>query len=530
QLTSITGPFIILQQLPFFKGNRYPSRYSVMLMLSLSVIAGFALVWLGHKLEQHYSTKSITPMVLLLIGGLFLFEHLSLPLPQSDMRVPPLYQTIAAQPDTFTVLDIPFAWRNGFRITGALTTQFMFGQFYQTEHQKRLMQGNTSRNPEFKFQYFTQAPLINSLLALETGKTLPPDQLKRDKTIAADVLRFFNIRYIVVRPYQYDYFDGNGTIRVSQENVIPYLEEVLPLEKIYDEAGSKLYQVIDNDNLHLPISIDTASPLAPLYFGEGWGLLTPGSSIAAQRSAVRLLLPLEPIDQRLSLRTRLPDFVSDTTRTVTLTLNGWRSEPQTITRNWQELTFSIPAQVANSGLNDVWLHFDAVSPLPSTSPVLDVTTVSAGEEVGDFGHIYRNGLDISSNQRGYNIAIIPPQAEPIVENFDTNADPAASTQLAQWLQSNAWPDGTLIAVAVADDAGANLTEEAVTALQALGAQADLRGCFRCSHTLISQLGDRSVTQERLDPLKPVGLTTRLGLTEPTIAALVDRIIVKTSPE
>ncbi|MCB0192429.1 MAG: hypothetical protein KDJ65_10840 [Anaerolineae bacterium] len=529
QLTSLTGPFIILQHLPFFKGNRYPSRYSVMLMLSLSVIAGFALLWLGQKLRQRFSTKLTVSILLSLIGGLFLFEHLSLPLPQSDMRVPSLYQTIAAQPDTFTVLDIPFAWRNGFRITGALTTQFMFGQFYQTDHQKRLIQGNTSRNPEFKFQYFTQAPLINSLLALETGKTLPPDQRERDKAIAADVLRFFDIRYVVVRPYEYD-LDGDGSIDVSQANVIPYIEDVLPLEKIYDETGSKLYQVIDNESAAAKLSIDTASPLAPLYFGEGWGLLTPNQPIAAQRSAVRLLLPLEPVDQQITLRMRLPDFVSDTSRTVTLNLNSWHSEPQTITQEWQAVTFSIPAEVVAADLNDVWLHFDSVSLLSETSPILDVTTLSAGEEVGDFGHIYLNGHDISPNQRGYNVAIIPPQGPPLVANFDTNADPAASAQLAQWLQSSEWPAGTIIALAVADDASANLTEEAVAALQALGGQVDLRGCYRCSHTLIHQIGDDTVTQEAYDPLNSVGLTTNLGLTEPSVAAFIDTIRVEPLPE
>ena len=38
--TGIPGPFLIVQQLPFFKGNRYPSRYSVLLLLSLAVVAG----------------------------------------------------------------------------------------------------------------------------------------------------------------------------------------------------------------------------------------------------------------------------------------------------------------------------------------------------------------------------------------------------------------------------------------------------------------------------------------------------------
>ncbi|MCB0164525.1 MAG: hypothetical protein KDI79_09880 [Anaerolineae bacterium] len=521
QVTSLTGPFVILQQLPFFKGNRYPSRYSVMLLLSLSVVAGFALVWIGHRLADKTPGKPTAAVVLLVIAAFFLFEHLSLPLPQSDMRTPSLYELIEPQSEPFTVLDIPFAWRNGFRITGALTNQFMFGQFYQTDHQQRLIQGNTSRNPEFKFQYFTEAPVINSLLTLETGQSLPPDRFERDRAIAPDVLNFFDIRYIVVRPYQYTRPDGSA---VSQASVTPYIEQVLPVEKIYDEAGSQVYQVVDAAEPTSNLLIETGSPLAPLYFGEGWGRLTPNQPILAQRRSVRLLLPLTPGDQQLILRIRLPDFAFDPSRTVALSLNGWLSEPQPITSDWQDLTFAIPAGVASAGLNDAWLQFNTVSPLPPDQPIIDVTVLSAGEEVGDFGHIYLNGKDISPNQRGYNVAIIPPQTPPTVKIFDTHLDPAASARLAQQLRSGDWPDETIIAVAAADEASANLSEEAVVALQSLGAQGDLRGCFRCGHAFISQIStDRR--WEALSALGPVGVTTALGLTEPSAAAMIESITI-----
>ncbi|MCB9077474.1 MAG: hypothetical protein H6631_07775 [Anaerolineaceae bacterium] len=519
--TSLTGPFVILQQLPFFKGNRYPSRYSVMLLLSLSVVASFALVWIGQWLAHAAPGKSTAGVGLLLIASLFLCEHLSLPLPQSDMRIPSFYQLIEPQPDPFTVLDIPFAWRNGFRITGALTTQFMFGQFYQTDHQQRLIQGNTSRNPEFKFQYFTQAPIINSLLALETGQSLSPDRFERDKAIASDVLNFFDIRYIVVRSYQYPRPDGSP---ISQAGVIPYIEQIMPVEKIYDEAGSRVYRVIDAAEPAANLRIETGSPLARLYFGEGWGLLTPNQPITAQRRSVRLLLPFTSGVQHLTLRARLPDFDPDSSRTVTLVLNNWRSEPQSITSDWQDLTFTIPASVAAAGLNDVWLHFSTVSAFPPNHPILDVTALSAGEEVGDFGHIYLNGEEISPNQRGYNVAIIPPQAPPTVENFDTHLDSAASARLAQLLQAGDWPAGAIIAVAAADEPSANLSEAAVLALQALGAQGDLRGCFRCSHVFISQASTRR-SWEAGDTLGPVGVTTALGLTEPAAAALIESITI-----
>jgi hypothetical protein len=520
QATPLPGPFSLLQTLPFFKGNRYPSRYSVMLMLSLSVIAGFGLVKIGSRLRHLSPVPSTQYLVLGLIAGLFFIEHLSLPLPQSDMRVPLPYQHLAAAPDPFTILDIPFAWRNGFRINGALTAQFMFGQFYQTIHQKKLLQGNTSRNPEFKFQYFMNAPVINSLLALETGKTVPPERWARDRAVAAEVLDFFNLNYIVVRP------EFSNPI-VTPQATIPYIEQLFPVEKIHDEPTIKIYRVIQQPASQSDLLIDTHTPLAPLYFGEGWGLLSRGQPITAQRQEIRLIVPLNTAPQQLTVRMRLPEEARINSRTFYLELNGWQSAPQTITTTWQEFTFKLPAEAIRPGLNDLWLHFDDVTPVPPFSPEtppLDITVLSAGAEVGDFGYIFANGRQISANQRGYNLAIIEPGADIQIKYFDTHVDPAASANLSRAISvvSSSQAGETIIAIAAADETSAKLDAEAVLALQSLGAKGDLRSCFRCSHAIIIQL-DKSGRRiiEEWDPLRPVGITTHLGLTEPNIAATIE---------
>jgi hypothetical protein len=460
------------------------------------------------------------------------------------MRIPPPYQIIAADSDDFTVLDIPFAWRNGFRITGAFTTQFMFGQFYQTTHQKRLLQGNTSRNPEFKFQYFTNAPVINSLLALETGHLLPPAQRESDQAIAREVLDFFDIKYVVVRPYRHVRFDGADSITMTEEAVIPYVEDVLPVEKIHDEATIKIYRIKDTlsqeSGLKSGLLINTDTPLAPLYFGEGWGLLTPGQPIVAQRKEVRLLVPLSNEPQRISLHMRLPDVYQSISQSVSLELNGWRSPAQTVGTGWQEIVFDLPAGIAQPDLNDIHLHFGQVTSLPPGMRTLAparsagveirtpiITVLSAGKEVGDFGHIFVNGYEVSPNQRGYNVVIVQPDDQLHPANFDTHLDPTASSALADFI--NTAPADALVAVAAADEASANLSEAAVLALQSIGASGDLRGCFRCSHAIIGQPGQASGTAiEALDPLGPAGVTTGLGSTEPKVAAVVDWIWIESS--
>jgi len=159
------------------------------------------------------------------------------------------------------------AWRNGFRITGPIDPGFMFGQFYQTVHGRPLLQGNTSRNPEFKFQYFTEAPVINSILALETGHQLPPGRLESDRAVAGDVLRFFDIRTIVVRPA----YGANP--QVVPEATLPYIEAVvMPVEQVYDHPTLTMYRV-DLPPLPQLVRIDATAPLARLHLGEGWGAI-----------------------------------------------------------------------------------------------------------------------------------------------------------------------------------------------------------------------------------------------------------------
>ncbi len=511
--TGLPGPFVILQKLPFFKGNRYPSRYSVMLLLSLSVTAAFAL--------RQISRRPARSFIIPLIAALFLVEHLSLPLPQSDMRLPPAYPIIANDTDDFTVLDIPFAWRNGFRITGALTAQFMFGQFYQTYHQKPMLQGNTSRNPEFKFQYFTEAPILNSLLALETGRNLPQAQWQADRAIAADALRFFDIKYIVVRSNP-----GNNPI-VTPQAAIPYIESVLPVEKIHNAPDIKIYRVDQSTCQSCgnspTVLINTGSPLTPLYLGEGWGRHTPGEPLVAQRHTARLLTPLTGGMQRVSLRIQLPPTYDETNQTVWLTLNGWQSPPQTIGRNWQTIAFDLPPGAAQPGLNNLTLHFDRTATVPPTVSPPNIVIVSAGQEVGDFGHIYLNGREISPNERGYNVALIAADGRLLdAAHFDTHLNPAASAALTAYLQNA--PAQAIIAIAAADEASANLSAEAEHALQAVGASGNLRDCFRCSHAILHQ--PNNATRQALDPLRPVSMSAGLGLTEPTIAAAIDWIEIE----
>jgi hypothetical protein len=510
--TNLPLPFSLVAQLPFFKGNRYPSRYSVLLGLSLAILVGFGLLAVWRSLRQRPGAASWA--VALLLVALLLFGQLSIPLPLSDMGVPEVYRAIADEmPGPFTLLDLPVAWRNGARVTGTQHPIIMFEQYYQAVHGKRILAGNTSRNPPLKFQYFVEAPVINSLIALETGHDVSTDVVEQDRALAPDVLRFLNIQAVVVHPEQ------------TGPSMIPYVEEVMPVQPAYKDAEVVAYavQLAPWPEAWL---IEPGEPISRLNFAEGWGEPAQGL-IWAQRRAVRLLVPLNGDAQKMAFRAYLPERGQQ----LVVEVNGQPVQQIGMAAGWMEYEIKVPKAVVQAGLNEIWLRFSGLYPADQVwlspraigrtgvnSPV-NLVVESAGLEVGDFGHIYVNGQDASENQRGYNVVVLHPQSGEVekVGAFDTHAGADASQALAMFLSQV--PPGRIVAVAAADEASRLLGQEAVDALQRIGATHNLLGKPRWGHAIVGVQGAAPGTAlEVMDWMRPAVVVVGEGATEPGLAA------------
>jgi hypothetical protein len=517
QDTGIPLPFALVAELPFFKGNRYPSRYSVLFVLSLAMLVAFGLAAIvrrrenGSRLSAGPALRQVAGLILVAV---ILFEHLSVPLPVSDMRVPAVYQAIADEmPGDFTLLDLPVAWRNGFRVTGTQHPIIMFQQYYQSVHGKRILAGNTSRNPPLKFQYFTKAPVISTIIALETGHQVDASVADLDRALAADVLRFFNIQAIVVRPER------------TGPDMVPYIEDTMPVEVFYEDEEVVAYRV---DLASWPESwvVVPGDDLSRLSYAEGWGIAANGVQWA-QRKAVRLLVPLNGAEQQMAFRAYAPMAGQQ----LELEVNGLPVEQIEMADGWMDYEVTLPAEAVQAGLNEVWLRFGTLKPASQVhlsgrsigqtgveSPV-NLVVHSAGQEVGDFGHIYIDGMDVAPNERGYNVAIIHPQTGFVEETaaFDTHLDAAASDKLAGFL--GGVPAGRIVAVAASDEASRLLGEGAVEALRGIGAAGDLRDKFRWGHAIIGVQGATpGAALEAMDWMRPVAVVAGEGATEPGLAA------------
>ncbi|MCX7840397.1 MAG: hypothetical protein N2559_13240, partial [Anaerolineae bacterium] len=467
-------PFDLLLEIPFVKGNRYPSRWSVMVTLALAVLVGYGFAWLLTQLSRltHYAIRSMLRIAYSVVLFGLIFEHLATPLPLSDMRIPDVYHTIARDEGDFTVLEIPLAWRNGYRMTGTLDQAMMFAQWYQTAHRRPILGGNTSRNPEFKFQYFTEAPVINSIIAVETGHEFDDGLWYNNRKIAPYVLHFFGVRYVVWHSPR------DPANRAALDNARKFIELALPITQFYDstdETGHTIAYRVREITGPVGQTIRADDYLARLNFAEGWGAFN-FSPIWATRRQAKILVRLDtPRDATLTLRA----FAPMSNQRVTLNINGSDVGNLALQTGWGEYSLNVKHETWRAGMNQIVLQFDALAPVTSvragnygigatsiTAPV-SIVARSAGSEIGDFAHIYVNGVDVAKNSRGYNIVVVNEQSGAIEASaaFDTFASRNESARLAQFIAQI--PNGRIVAVAVRDEASRYLTQEAVDALRAI---------------------------------------------------------------
>ncbi len=501
-------PFALLHYIPFAQANRAPNRNSVVLMLGLAVLAGYAVAWMmsprprpeGFSETLRVCTGNILATML---AAAILFEHAAVPLPLTDARVPALYRQIAAEPGEFAILQLPLGWRNSFGVFGSERTQV---QFYQTVHGKPMLGGNISRAPDFKMDYFRRLPLFQAITETEFGRPVPPEIDAAARAQAADLMYLYDVRYLIVLPPIPGRFPYANTYATTRD----YARSLLPVEPqpFYDQDGVQAYRVrqpAGRADFELDLGVAGSAP----YRGEGWHddeqIFGATANWAGARQA-RLFLPVrvgQPAPAYwLLLRVRPFAYPGAPPQTMQAFLNG-RSlgGPITLAEDWAILQFSVPPGVVRSGLNRVTLAFGQTARPRDVLPAdvhIGQTGVDAPVDIeinatADFAYVTLEDdaggrVDASAGRRGYNVALVDPRSGRLLEKrgFDTAANVYEAERLAQFI--NNAPAEVIVIAATRGPATAYLTDQAWAALQTVGAGQDPRAVPNASHALIGVKG------------------------------------------
>ncbi|MDW8071950.1 MAG: hypothetical protein RMK79_10815, partial [Anaerolineae bacterium] len=359
-------PFALLHYIPIVQANRVPNRFSVVLVLALAVLVGYgAMIALRCLARLPRPGVAVATMCLL---ALVLFDQISVPLPLSDARVPEIYREIATQTDDFAILELPLGWRNSFGTLGAEETRL---QYYQSYHRKRLLAGNISRAPVFKFDYFRRIPLFYAITEVEMYRTPDQETLARARAQAAELLALYDLRYLIVHdpiPSRYPYVDTAKATRELALALLPH--EPTPLRCV---DGACLYRLLQPP-LPNPLRIELGEWYSAPYRGAGWGV---DEEVFGTRAnwviglQAQLFFPVrDPGDYRLALRIAPFTYPGAAQQTLTLALNGQLlGKSLEMGEGWQIVSIRVPRSALRQGLNTLTLQFAyAVAP----AAVLDV--------------------------------------------------------------------------------------------------------------------------------------------------------------
>jgi hypothetical protein len=280
-------PSYLLHFFPVLSAIRVSSRFSIMLMLSLAVLAGYGVRYLLTRLHGKLVGVGLC---LGLIGVAVCLEFSIVPLPLADARIPKVYERIATTDRKGgTLLDVPLYW---------FMTKY---EYYQTAHLKRLLIGQAPRIPlELIVSYADTLPFMKLFRNPELIKEY--EQTPVDKRDILRFIEFFDLSFIVIhRAYL-----GEG-----------------PFDHL----------------LHIPNSSASGAPArGPEVFDRLMRFLVtyfPVAHVEADGDLVVLTLARAPQADDLWMGpegTRL-DF--DATRPQFFLTEGW-SPPE----RWQELTFA----------------------------------------------------------------------------------------------------------------------------------------------------------------------------------------------
>ncbi len=343
-------PYIALHYVPILNGLRAPQRFAVVATIAFALPAGFAAHWLLSRLAR----RPLPGFALVAVAaGLAAFagaEHLLVPIPLHAATIPRVYARIAQEPGQFTIMDVPLGWRSGFGPIGTENTQL---QYYQVAHEKNLISGFAARTPSFIFDYFERQPILNALAVLESEGRLPQDEAVHDKSLAAELAYFFDLRYILIHPPS----DAPTPYTTTAPRVRAYVLEVFDVDELDSADDITLYRV-NQPEPRTHFVVDFGSAASSLNRAEGWERDEQVSGASANWMSgreARAFVPLRTAGSyRLTVRALPLVYAGQPAQTLGVRWNGQVLVADLrLANGWQEYAVDIPAGAVRSGLNEL---------------------------------------------------------------------------------------------------------------------------------------------------------------------------------
>ncbi len=335
---TIPLPYLIAYAfVPFVDNSRTVSRFYVLAMLSLAVLAGYGLLLFINKIRGRGKQAAFTALVALVVIG----EFLSTPMISYADR-PVFYETIGQDSSYYALLEVP------------ASSNYPCGtkcEYYATIHGKPIVGGQVPRMPGGASDFEMNTPLIGQLSFNQPANDIM-DQNVTD--IGNFVLNQYNIKYVVLHA---DYMDRGELDRAGD-----LLNKTLgPYPVAYPEDGLVVYNV------------SLAEPKMYMSLGSGWYVLE-GSGEHTWRwmsnSSTIMVYALADGDYDLSIN--VSSF--NAARPLKVWANGEKLQDFTIGTDPKPISLHVKL---NAGKNTIKLESPGGALKPSDVPALGSTDTRA---------------------------------------------------------------------------------------------------------------------------------------------------------
>lgn len=219
-LLGVWTPFYYFSKLPFLGLIDCPLRFPIAMQLGIAGIIGLGkpkrkIVFLG------------------LLFSLFLVEYGHFGNEINNVKVPDVYQLIANDGNTRTVLELPSGLaesKGAFGYDWSIQALHSQQMYWQTIYKKPRVGGYVSRIPESTYQYFRSEPIISDLFVFSSLNGVWPNTKYSEREVV-NFIDKFNLGYIVLSPNPRqlgfakvikELFEGHITKKAQEDNFILY--------------------------------------------------------------------------------------------------------------------------------------------------------------------------------------------------------------------------------------------------------------------------------------------------------------------
>lgn len=193
---TIPLPYLFFYFLPFVKGILVPPRFVIFMIFILIIISGYALSEIYYKVKN----SKIKLIVTIFIAGIFLFENFSMPINISNAQIPQFYNKLSNDSNNYVILELPFYLSTSFYTLGSIPSSTKL-QYYQTVHNKRILNGCVSRVPDSYYEFYSKLTGLDYLI--NPQNSLDQETINKIKNNAISNFSKLNIKYIIIHPEFY---------------------------------------------------------------------------------------------------------------------------------------------------------------------------------------------------------------------------------------------------------------------------------------------------------------------------------------